>query len=159
MAEQPQYALRMRMPFAQPEAAATLNLLLTAARFQNWFGRSIRRFGMTSSQYNMLRILRGESQPMPSLEIADRMAQVVPSITGLIDRLKNQELVTWHACLEDRRIESVELTTQAVQPLAEIDEPDTAMHCQLIGHLSGTELNELSRLQEKARESLCAEES
>jgi len=91
---------------------------------------------------------------MPSLEIADRMVQVVPAITGLIDRLEKQELVKRKRCTEDRRVVYVELTKKADKLLKEIDEPDVALHKQLIGQLSRKELKELSRLLAKARESL-----
>ena len=91
---------------------------------------------------------------MPSLEIADRMVQVVPAITGLIDRLEKQGLVRRERGVEDRRVVYVELTKKAVNLLGKMDEPDIALHKQLIGHLTRKELKELSRILEKARTSL-----
>jgi DNA-binding MarR family transcriptional regulator len=44
---------------------------------------------LTPSQYNILRILRGEGSPLPILEIASRNIAIVPGITGLIDRLEH----------------------------------------------------------------------
>ncbi|SMP58970.1 DNA-binding transcriptional regulator, MarR family [Neorhodopirellula lusitana] len=151
MAGQLQRELKKRKPFDSPEFEAILNLLRTADLFQNRIGRFFREFGLTSSQYNVLRILRGEGKPLPSLEIADRMVQVVPGITGLIDRLEKQELVKRQRCTEDRRIVYVELTKKATKLLDEIDEPDRALHNELIGHLTPAELKSFSRLLEKAR--------
>ena len=88
-----QNELKKKRPFDSPEQAAILNILRSSDQFQNRFGRLFRQFGLTPSQYNVLRILRGEGKPMPCLEIADRMIQVVPAITGLIDRLEKQQLV------------------------------------------------------------------
>lgn len=153
-----QNELKKRKPFESPEIEAILNLLRTADRFQNRFGRLFREHGLTVSQYNVLRILRGEGKPMPSLEIASRMVQVVPAITGLIDRLEKQELVRRERCTEDRRVVYVELTDKAGELLKQIDEPDVALHKHLIGHLTRKELKELSRLLVKARESLLDEE-
>jgi DNA-binding MarR family transcriptional regulator len=149
-----QRELKKRQPFESPEVEAILNILRTGDQFQNRFGRLFRKYGLTTSQYNVLRILRGEGKPMPSLEIADRMVQVVPAITGLIDRLEKQKLVKRERCTEDRRVVYVELTKDAVKLLKEMDEPDVAMHKRLIGHLTRKELKELSRLLEKSRTSL-----
>lgn len=153
-ASQLQNELKKRKPFQSPEIEAILNLLRTADRFQNRFGRLFREYGLTTSQYNVLRILRGEGKPLPSLEIASRMVQVVPAITGLIDRLEKQELVRRERSTEDRRVVYIELTDKATEVLKQIDEPDVELHKQLIGHLTRKELKELSRLLVKARESL-----
>ncbi len=149
-----QQELRKKQPFASPEQEAILNILRTSDIFHNQFGRLFREYGLTPSQYNVLRILRGEGKPMPSLEIADRMVQVVPAITGLIDRLQAQTLVKRKRCTEDRRVVYIEITPKALNLLKEIDEPDLNLHRKLIGHLSSDELSELSRLLEKARASL-----
>ncbi len=143
--------LKKKQPFESLEQEAMLNLLRTNDQFENRFGRLFREHGLTSSQYNILRILRGEGKPLPSLEIADRMIQVVPAITGLIDRLEQQKLVVRERCEEDRRVVYVRLTDKAVGVLARLDAPVLDLHKRLMGHLSGSELKELSRLLEKAR--------
>lgn len=149
-----QSELKKRGPFASLEQEAMLNLLRASDQFQNRFGRLFREYGLTSSQYNILRILRGEGKPMPSLEIADRMIQVVPAITGLIDRLQEAGMVTRRRCETDRRVVYIELTDKARSLLADLDEPVIELHRDLLGHLSRTELKELVQLLEKARVSL-----
>lgn len=149
-----QEELKKKQPFDSLEQAAILNILRTSDIFHNQFGKLFREFGLTPSQYNVLRILRGEGKPMPSLEIASRMVQVVPAITGLLDRLQAQDLVKRKRCTEDRRVVYIEITPKALKLLKQIDEPDLELHRKLIGHLSKNELNELSRLLEKARTSL-----
>lgn len=149
-----QHELKKRNPFESLEVEAILNILRTGDQYQNRFGRLFREFGLTSSQYNVLRILRGEGKPLPSLEIADRMVQVVPAITGLVDRLEKQDLVKRKRCTEDRRVVYIELTKKAVDLLKQVDKPDVELHQQLIGHLTKKELKELSRLLVKARKPL-----
>ena len=149
-----QQEIGKRQPFESLEQEAILNILRTSDLFHNQFGRLFREFDVTPSQYNVLRILRGEGKPMPSLEIADRMVQVVPAITGLIDRLQAQDLVKRKRCTEDRRVVYIEITPKALNLLNEMDEPELHLHRKLIGHLSGEELSVLSRLLEKARTSL-----
>src|SRR5438270_7402966 len=83
-----QKELKKRRPFDSPEQEATLNIARTADRFGICFARLFREYGLTPSQYNVLRILRGEGKPLPILEVANRMIAAVPGITGLIDRLE-----------------------------------------------------------------------
>lgn len=128
-----------------------LNLLRTNDRFQNQFGRLFRDFGLTPSQYNVLRILRGEGQPMPCLDIADRLIQVVPAITGLVDRLEKQALVCRERCTADRRVVYIQITKKALTLLKRMDDPVQALHKRLLGHLTQAELKQLTRLLEKAR--------
>jgi DNA-binding MarR family transcriptional regulator len=146
-----QHELKKKKPFASAEQEAILNILRTSDWIDNRLGRLFREYGLTNSQYNVLRILRGEGKPLPSLEIAERMIQVVPAITGLIDRLEQQKLVVRRRCTEDRRVVYVEITAKAQGILKELDKPLVQLHRQLVGHLSRGELASLARLLEKAR--------
>ena len=94
---------------------------------------------------------------MPCLEISDRMIQVVPAMTGLLDRLEKQELVKRERCTQDRRVVYIELTDKAKALLNRMDAPVNELHTQLAGHLTRAELKALSRLLEKTRESLNGE--
>jgi DNA-binding MarR family transcriptional regulator len=143
--------LKKRLPFRSPEQEACLNTLRTSDLLQNQLGRFFREYGLTSSQYNVLRILRGEGKPMPSLEISDRMIQVVPAITGLIDRLESQGFVKRRRCEEDRRIVYVEITKKASHLLKRMDKPLDALHQELMGHMTSAELKQLISLLDKAR--------
>ncbi|MBI1248993.1 MarR family transcriptional regulator [bacterium] len=151
--------IKKREPFESREQEAILNILKTSDLFHNRMGRLFREYGLTSSQYNVLRILRGEGKPMPSLEIASRMIQVVPAITGLIDRLEKQELVSRVRCDKDRRVVYVAATQKALDILAEIDEPLVDAHKKLIGHLNQDELKQLIGLLEKSREPVTKDDS
>ncbi|MCY2963540.1 MAG: MarR family transcriptional regulator [Planctomycetota bacterium] len=147
-----QRELNRRNPFETPEQEAVLNLLRTGDLILNRFGRLFSEHNITDSQYNVLKILRDEGQPMPSLGIAGRMVQVVPAITGLIDRLEAKELVVRRRCVQDRRVVYVEITPLGMKLLAELDQPVLALHTQMVGKLSQPEVKQLSRLLEKARE-------
>jgi DNA-binding MarR family transcriptional regulator len=146
-----QSEIKKRGPFDSLEQEAALNLLRTGDRLHNAMGRFLREYGLTTSQYNILRILRGEGRPLPSLEIASRMIQVVPAITGLVDRLETAGFVVRRRCQEDRRVVYVELAPKAVELLAEIDEPLRLAHRRLLRDFSKSELTELIRLLEKSR--------
>src|SRR5437016_1949291 len=88
-----QRELKKKQPFSSAEQEAILNLLRTGDRVQLQFERLFREHGLTHSQYNVLRILRGEGKPTPILEVAARTIAAAPAITGLIDRLERTGLV------------------------------------------------------------------
>jgi MarR family transcriptional regulator, 2-MHQ and catechol-resistance regulon repressor len=152
-----QRELKKKRPFESAEEEALLNLWRTHDRFQIRFARFFREFGLTSSQYNVLRILRGEGKPLPCLEIASRLITPVPAITGLIDRLEAMELITRGRSTDDRRVVFVAISPQGLDRIKPMDEPIAELHKQLIGHLPRAELTELSRLLEKARGPLADE--
>src|SRR5689334_19169841 len=149
-----QRELKKKRPFDSPEQEAMLNIARTADRFGICFSRLFREHGLTPSQYNVLRILRGEGKPLPILEVADRMLAAVPGITGLIDRLEGMGLLDRERSTEDRRVVYVAITPKGLDLLGRLDGPVEALHRRLIGHLSPAELRELIRLLEKARQPL-----
>jgi DNA-binding MarR family transcriptional regulator len=145
--------LKKKRPFDSPAQEAALSIVRTNDQLQIRFTRLFRDHGITCSQYNVLRILRGEGKPMPILEIADRTITVVPGITGLIDRLELAGLAQRDRCESDRRVIYVSLTAKGAQTLADLDGPVQALHESLMGHVPEAELKELSRLLEKVRAS------
>jgi DNA-binding MarR family transcriptional regulator len=154
-----QHELKKKRPFDVPEEEAALSVLRTSDRIQICIARLLREHGLTPSQYNVLRILRGEGQPLPILEIASRTITVVPGITGLVDRLEQAGLVNRVRCETDRRVIYVALTNQGTRTLAGLDEPLIALHKRLLGALSPAELKELIRLLAKVRGPLATEEA
>src|SRR5262245_30549785 len=113
--------LKKKAPFESLEQETIINLLRTSDRVQIQFTRLFREHGLTSSQYNILRILRGEGKPLPILEIAERTITVVPGITGLIDRLERVEFVARRRCSEDRRVIFVEITAKGLEIVRQVD--------------------------------------
>jgi DNA-binding MarR family transcriptional regulator len=147
-----QQELKKKHPFKSASQEAALNIVRTNDQLQIRFARLLRDYGLTPSQYNILRILRGEGKPLPILEIASRTITVVPGITGLIDRLEQAGFVQRERCEKDRRVIYVAITDKGTKTLGEMDEPLLALHQKLMGHVSQAELKELSRLLEKVRE-------
>src|SRR5438132_10544848 len=135
-----QYELKKKEAFESPEQEAALSALRTSDQLQIRFARLLREHGLTPSQYNILRILRGEGKPLPILEIASRTITVVPGITGLIDRLEQAGFVNRLRCEKDRRVIFVVLTDQGMTALAALDEPLVDLHHNIVGLISQGEL-------------------
>jgi DNA-binding MarR family transcriptional regulator len=148
------HELKKRGPFASLAQEVILSIARTGDQLLVRADRLFRGYGITGSQYNVLRILRGEGQPLPMLEIASRMVQTVPGITGLIDRLEAAGLVRRDRSTEDRRVIRVSITDKALAVLAELDEPLLRLEERLVGCLTPEEQRELIRALEKVREHL-----
>jgi MarR family transcriptional regulator, 2-MHQ and catechol-resistance regulon repressor len=148
-----QHELHKKQPFTSREEEAALNLARTNDQLHIRFVRLFREHGgLTASQYNILRILRGEGAPMRCLDIAARTVTVVPGITGLVDRLTAAGLVERERSVRDRREVYVSITEKGLKVLADLDEPVLELNRRALGHLSREELAELIRLLEKARQ-------
>ena len=146
-----QQELKKRNPFESLAQEAWLNLVRTYSQLQIRFERMLGEYGMTGCQYNILRILRGEGNPLPILEIASRTIHPVPGITGLIDRLEKAGWVRRERSTADRRVIYVGITDTALELLRQIDQPINDLHEEIMQPLSQGDRRELNRLLEELR--------
>ena len=100
-----QRELRQSRPFPTVPDEAAVSILRTADRIRRHLTAVVTPAGITLQQYNVLRILAGSApEPLPTLEIAERMIEATPAITGLLDRLEQKGLVRRERCPSDRRL-------------------------------------------------------
>jgi len=127
-----------------------LNLQIAANILESRFEKMISKFGITASQYNVLRILNGVyPEGHPRCEIAIRMLEIAPDITRLIDRLEKQELVVRDRTKEDRRMSITKITAKGLKLVGEIQPYIEEEHKKATKNLTNDECRELSRLVEK----------
>jgi DNA-binding MarR family transcriptional regulator len=139
-------------PFSSLEEEALLNLMRTSDCLQRAFQHKTRDWGVTSTQYNVLRILRGaHPQGLTCSAIGNRMIATVPDITRLLARLKALKLIRQQRDRHDRRVVWTQISEAGQDLLREMDPVILAAPGELLGHLSGTELAEFIRLLEAAR--------
>jgi DNA-binding MarR family transcriptional regulator len=139
-------------PFSSLEEETLLNLLRTSDCLQRTFHRKTRDFGITSTQYNVLRILRGaQPQGLTCSAIGTRMITAEPDITRLLSRLKRLKFVHQQRDRDDRRVVWTRITPAGLDLLKKMDPVIAQLPIEEVGHLSKTELKELIRLLEKAR--------
>ncbi len=101
---------------------------------------------VSTSQYNVLRILRGAPAGLPCREIGERMISRDPDITRLLDRLERRSLVARCRDNPDRRTVLTRITPEGRQLLARLDAPLTGTHRRLLGHLGPQRLRSLTQL-------------
>lgn len=138
--------------FSSPEEEALLNLLRTADCLQRVLQRKIRPWGITSTQYNVLRILRG-AQPrgLTCSAIGDRMITAEPDITRLLARLRALKLIRQQRDKHDRRVLWTQISPAGLALLEETDSAVQQFPRELLGHLGDEQLATLIQLLEQAR--------
>lgn len=139
-------------PFSSQEEEALLNLLRTSDYLHRAFHLKTRDWGVTSTQYNVLRILRG-AQPhgLTCSAIGDRMITAEPDITRLLSRLKTLKFVRQQRDPHDRRVVWTRISETGLKLLLEMDPVIQQLPVDLLGHLDKNELAEFIRLLELAR--------
>src|SRR3974390_694323 len=109
-------------PFSSAEEEALLNIMRTSDTLQRAFHRRIRKWGVTSTQYNVLRILRG-AQPrgLTCAALGSRMITAEPDITRLLARLKALKLIRQHRDRSDRRVVWTQISEAGLELLSSMD--------------------------------------
>ena len=146
--------IQQSRPFSGPAEEAFLNLLRTAFALGRLHARFLEEFGLTTTQYNALRILAGSHpEPLPCLEVGRRMVTPVPDATRLLIRLEGKRLVRRRRAAHDRRVVAVGITPAGRRLLDRIEAPLSEWLERHLGRLGDRDLERLSRLLERLRQS------
>jgi DNA-binding MarR family transcriptional regulator len=139
--------IQQKRPFASRKEEAALNIGRTAAVLTDAFDREVKPWGITSAQYNVLRILRGaEPKGLCRNDVRDRMVTRAPDMTRLLDRMEESGLVARTRDTEDRRMVTTRITGKGLHMLTELDSVVAEQHQRHFGHLSDAQLETLIAL-------------
>jgi DNA-binding MarR family transcriptional regulator len=152
------------------EGEVFLALLRSADSLLRQAEELLKGSGLSHTQYNVLRILRGaeretlhsraaqrtakgtgENGGLPCGEIAARMITRDPDITRLLDRLEARGLVARSRQKQDRRVVQARITPAGTKLLGELDAPVDAMHKQQLRGMQAGHLQTLLQLLEEVR--------
>ena len=144
--------LKQNRPFSSIHEEVVLNMLRTADQLVVPLSEVLRDAGLSLSQYNILRILRGsEGEGRPCGEISERMVRRDPDLTRLLDRLETRGLVARTRGTEDRRVVRATITPEGLELLDSLDEPIRNATKEALSHMPVGKLTALSELLEEAR--------
>src|SRR5712692_1683714 len=131
---------------------AVVNILRTANYLRHFCSPVFYLHGITSQQYNVLRILRGAGpQGLPTLDIAERMIEQTPGITRLLDRLETKKFVRRERPSNNRRQVLCYITERGLNILRRLDAPLTKRANDAMQVLKNSEIEGLIRLLEHVR--------
>lgn len=147
-----QHEIRQSKPFGSDREEATLAILRTADIVRRRLADFFQDYGLTSQQYNVLRILRGAGEDgLPTLAVGERMLEQTPGVTRLVDRLVKKGWVRRERSPEDRRQVFCFITSDGLTLLASLDEPVRDVDARALGQLPDREVQGLLHLLESIR--------
>ena len=136
--------LKQTKPFRTLHQEAQLNILRTANLVSDAFDRMLKPYGITGTQYNVLRILRGaEPGGLCRNEVSQRLLNRMPDATRLLDRMEEAGLVTRQRSETDRRLVTTRITEKGRDLVDSLDEAADQQHERAMGHLSDEQLHAL----------------
>ena len=134
------------------EEAAFLEIARTNEMLSRGLVPLLKSDDLSSTQYNVLRILRGASEGLTCGEIASRMITRDPDVTRLLDRMEKRSLISRCRENEDRRTVKTRITPEGLKVLGRLDGPVLEGHHRQLGHMGRERLRLLSELLREARE-------
>lgn len=144
--------LHQTKPFESAAHEMALNIFRTAFVLQRSSQEPLKAEGLSSEQYNVLRILRGAgSNGCSCQEIVDRMLSFDPDLTRLLDKLVTKGWVTRERSATDRRVVQNRITPDGLAVIKRLDKPVRDSLEASVGHLSQKEMIQLIDLLEKVR--------
>jgi len=145
--------IRQRKPFTSLEQEAHLNVVRTAALLTDDIEQLLKPHGITATQYNVLRILRGaEAEGMCRNEVRDRMLTRMPDMTRLLDRMEEAGWVTRSREHEDRRMVMTTITPAGRRLLEKLDDVVIERHKHRFRRLDEKQLRALIDLLTSVRQ-------
>jgi DNA-binding MarR family transcriptional regulator len=142
---------KSRRRVGSAEEAAFLDLLRTTDMLSRGLVQVLKVEDLSSTQYNVLRILRGAPEGLPCGEIASRMITRDPDVTRLLDRLEKRALISRCRETKDRRTVRARIAPEGLRVLARLDDPIQTAHRQQLGHLGRERLDALTELLQLSR--------
>jgi DNA-binding MarR family transcriptional regulator len=129
-----------------------LNLVYTTNWITSRQGSFFKDSGITSQQYNVLRILRGQHPNPCSIKlIKERMLDRMSDASRIVDKLNNKKLLMRRECPNDRRSVDVVITEKGLELLKSLDHVDD-IAVQTLKSLTPDEVNTLNDLLDKLRD-------
>jgi MarR family transcriptional regulator, organic hydroperoxide resistance regulator len=150
--------IRQKKPFGSPEQELFLEIQRTADVLMRGLEELLKTSGLTQTQYNVLRILRGAGPAgLTCHEVAGSMVTHDPDVTRLLDRLESRQFIARSRSAGDRRVIRVCITAGGLELLAVLDQPVLDLHRSQLGRLGGERVRRMIDSLEETRSSLLAE--
>ncbi len=128
-----------------------VNLYLTHSRISEPFAVLMKEYDITGTQYNVLRILRGQKgKPVSIGLIKERMIERNSDVSRIIDRLRKKKLIKRNENKSDRRQKDIVITQEGLDLIGKIAQCNEKMD-ERLHHISLEEAQILNDLLDKLR--------
>ncbi len=144
--------IKMTKPFSLLEEEASLSVVRTADVLFQRMAEVLKPFDLSSSQYNVLRILRGAKGPLACGQIAERMVNRDPDVTRLLDRMEARGLISRARHDQDRRVVKTQITSKGLSVLDNLEPLIIEYHRKQFAGFGEKKLKQLIEWMEEIRE-------
>lgn len=139
--------------FKSPAHRLLVNVLFTASYLNTLHLQRLRPYDISVQQFNMLRILRGQSPKAISVnELIDRMLDKSSNASRLVEKLRQKGFVERNECPADRRRVDVRITQSGLDLLDKLDKDAAAMNPFKISGFSDQQVHTACAVLDQLRE-------
>jgi DNA-binding MarR family transcriptional regulator len=136
--------LKQSRPFSRRSEEALVSIMRTAAILDHVWQDALKGFGVTPTQYNVLRILRGAGKDgLCGREVGERLVSKVPDVSRLLDRMEDLSLMTRERDPSDRRHVTARITPKGLKILVEVEPTLRALEERFTGAVPAGALSDL----------------
>lgn len=144
--------IQQKKPFRSLYQEAQLNIVRTSNLLADAFEQMLKPHGITGTQFNVLRILRGaEPEGLCRNEVRERLINRMPDATRLLDRMEKSGLVSRARSGEDRRLVTTRITQKGRHLVDSLDDVVDKKHRQQLRDLSEAQLKSLIKILTQIR--------
>jgi DNA-binding MarR family transcriptional regulator len=137
--------------FKSPYQKLAVNLLYTSNWLSSHYGHFFKDVGLSTQQYNVLRILRGQYPKPCSLKlIKERMLDRMSDASRIVDKLVAKNYVHREECPSDRRSVNLLISDEGLALLERLDFVDEATR-EIFGNLQPGQVEQLNELLDDLR--------
>ena len=138
--------------FQSEHQKAMLNILFTSNWLESDSARILKPFDISSQQYNVLRILKGQGDNAISVnDIMTRMIDKMSNVSRLVEKLRKKELIERVVCEHDRRQVDVRITKMGLDLLKEANK-EMSKFSDISSKITEEEAKKLNDILEQIRE-------
>lgn len=128
-----------------------VNIVYTHSWLNSYQTKFIGEHNITTQQYNILRILRGQHPNPATINLLkDRMLDKMSDASRLVERLRVKGLVERKNCEQDRRRAEVLITSKGLEVLEELDTIENKFN-EIFSNINQEEAKTVNNILDKMR--------
>ncbi len=144
--------LQQTKPFSSLREEVWISLHRTSAVLSHVVDHQLRPRGLSLTQYNVLRILRGAGEAgLCQYAIGDRLIAQVPDVPRILERMEKAGWIRRDRAEDDRRMVFARLSATGMALVDELDQPMREMMDGMFRGMCEAQLTQLNELLGAAR--------
>lgn len=144
-------AIQQKKPFRNAHHRALVNLIYSHNWMTDQLKETLRPFGITMKQYNVMRILKGAGEPITTSVIRERLLDKMSDASRMVERLHQKGLAIRQINPIDKRLVDVVLSEEGLKILKNAEIVQVKID-NILNGLTEEEAQQLSDLLDKMRQ-------